>query len=80
METYIEAANKCIKAASAFMEEERLLAEAQRGLAKARDAYQLRQKEIELVRVRKEIDALKTAIPLLVENREPSTTPAEIRR
>jgi hypothetical protein len=67
METYTEAANRFIKFATAFIEHAGLLAEAQRHLAKARDAYRLRQKEIEIVGVRKEIDALKIAIPLLIE-------------
>lgn len=67
METYIEAANRFIKFATAFMEHARLLAEAQHHLAKARHAYRLRQKEIEIVGLRKEIDALKIAIPLLIE-------------
>jgi hypothetical protein len=61
METYAEAANKCVNSATAFMEHARLFAEAKR-------AYELCQKEIELVRVRKEIDALKLVIPLLVED------------
>jgi hypothetical protein len=61
METYAEAANKCVNSATAFMEHARLFAEAKR-------AYELYQKEIELVRVRKEIDALKLVIPLLVED------------
>jgi hypothetical protein len=60
METYTEAASKFIKSATAFMAQVRLFAEAKR-------AYELWQKEIELVRVRKEIDALKLVIPLLVE-------------
>jgi hypothetical protein len=61
METYVEAANQCVNSAAAFMEHARLFAEAKR-------AYELYQKEIELVRVRKEIDALKLVIPLLVED------------
>ncbi len=61
METYAEAVNKCVNSATAFMEHARLFAEAKR-------AYELCQKEIELVRVRKEIDALKLVIPLLVED------------
>jgi hypothetical protein len=67
LETYREAANRFITSATAFMEQARRLAEAQRRLAKARDAYRLRQKELKLVRIRKEIDALKIAIPLLIE-------------
>jgi hypothetical protein len=51
MEAYTEAANTCIA---------RLFAEAKR-------AYQLWPKEIELIRLRKEIEALKLVIPLLVE-------------
>jgi hypothetical protein len=60
MEAYTEAANKCINSATAFMKHARLFVEAKR-------AYDLWQKEIELGRVRKEIDALKLVIPLLVE-------------
>ena len=60
METYAEAASKCVNSATAFMEHARLFAEAKR-------VYELWQKEIELVRVRKEVDALKLVIPLLVE-------------
>jgi hypothetical protein len=60
METYTEAANQCINSATAFMEHARLFAEAKR-------AYELLQKEIELLRLRKEISALKLVIPLLVE-------------
>jgi hypothetical protein len=60
MEAYTEAANKCITSATAFIERARLFAEAKR-------VYDLWQKEIELVRVGKEIDALKLVIPLLVE-------------
>src|ERR1700687_3540041 len=60
MEAYTEAANKCIPSATTFMEHARLFAEAKR-------VYELWQKEIELVRVRKEVDALKLVIPLLVE-------------
>jgi hypothetical protein len=38
-------------------------------LAEARRAYQLWQKEIELVRLHREIEALKLVIPLLTEER-----------
>jgi len=62
LETYTEAANRCIKSATAFMEHARLLAEAWR-------VYQLWQKEIELVRLHKEIEALKLVTPLLIEER-----------
>jgi hypothetical protein len=62
METYFEAVNKFTKSATAFMEHVRLLAEARR-------AYQLWQKEIELIRLHKEIEALKLVIPLLTEER-----------
>ena len=57
---YGEAANNCIILATAFMENALVYVEAQR-------EYKLWQKEIELVRVRKEIEALKLVIPLLVE-------------
>lgn len=60
MEGYGEAANNCIILATAFMENALVYVEAQR-------EYKLWQKEIELVRVRKEIEALKLVIPLLVE-------------
>jgi hypothetical protein len=60
MEAYTQAANKCISSATVFMERAGLFAEAKRG-------YELWQKEIELVRVRKEVIALKLVIPLLVE-------------
>jgi hypothetical protein len=60
MEGYGEAANNCIILATAFMENARVYVEAQR-------EYELWQKEIELARVRKEIEALKLVIPLLVE-------------
>jgi hypothetical protein len=60
MATYNEAANKFTQSAIAFMEYERVLTQARR-------ESQLRQKEIELARLRKEIGALKLVIPLLVE-------------
>src|ERR1700730_13240488 len=60
MEAYTEAVNKCVTSATTFMEHARLFAETKR-------VYELWQKEIELVRVRKEIGALKLVIPLLVE-------------
>ena len=60
MEGYGEAANNCIILATAFIENARVYVEAQW-------EYKLWQKEIELVRVRKEIEALKLVIPLLVE-------------
>ena len=63
METYTEAVNKCIKSATTFMEHAHAFAEAKRG-------YKLWQKEIELIRVRKEIDALKLVLPLLVEEED----------
>jgi hypothetical protein len=62
METYTEAVNKFTKSATAFMEQVRLFVEARR-------AYQLWQKELELVRLHKEIEALKLVIPLLIEER-----------
>jgi hypothetical protein len=58
--TYTEAVNKFNLAATDFMEYARLLTEAQ-------NAYQRWQKEIELVRLRREIDALKLVIPFLIE-------------
>jgi hypothetical protein len=61
MATYTEAVVKFTKAATEFMEFAYLLTEAQ-------DAYQLRQKEDELVRLRREISSLKLVIPLLVED------------
>lgn len=61
MENYTEAASKFIKSATALMKHARVFAE-------AKWAFELWQKEIELVRVRKEIDALKLVIPLLVEH------------
>lgn len=60
MEAYTEAANKCLSSATAFLEHARLFLEAKR-------AYDLWQREIEIARVRKEIDALKLVIPLLVD-------------
>ena len=60
MEAYTEATNTCIASATAFIEHARLFAEAKR-------AYELWQKEIELIRLGKEIEALKLVIPLLVE-------------
>jgi hypothetical protein len=61
MATYTEAVNKFTKAAMEMMEyAHRLTA--------ARNAYLLRQKECELIRVRREIDSLKIVIPLLVED------------
>ena len=61
MATYTEAANKFTQAATELAEYARLLTE-------ARNAYLLRQKEIELVRLRKEIDSLNLVIPLLMED------------
>jgi hypothetical protein len=61
MATYTEAVVRFTKAAEEFMEFARLLSEAQ-------DAYQLWQKEAELVRLRREISSLKLVIPLLVED------------
>ena len=61
MATYTEAVDQFTKAAKEFMEFARLLTEAQ-------DAYQLWQKEVELVRLRREISSLKLVIPLLVED------------
>ena len=61
MATYTEAVNKFTKAAMEIMEYARLL-------TAARNAYLLRQKESELVRLRREIDSLKLVIPLLVED------------
>jgi hypothetical protein len=61
MATYTEAVDQFTKAAKEFMEFARLLTEAQ-------DAYQLWQKEAELVRLRREISSLKLVIPLLVED------------
>jgi hypothetical protein len=58
--TYTEAVDKCIAFATTFMEHARVYVEAKREL-------ELWQKEIELVRVRKEVDALRVVIPLLVE-------------
>jgi len=63
METYTEAVNKCIKSATTFMEHAHAFDEAKRG-------YELSQKEIQLIRVRKEIDALKLVLPLLVEEED----------
>jgi hypothetical protein len=60
MEAYTEAANKCIGSATAFLEHARLFIEAKR-------AHDLWQKETEILRLRKEIDALKLVIPLLVD-------------
>jgi len=60
MEAYTEAANTCIASATDFIEHARLFAEAKR-------AYELWQKESEVIQVRKEIEALKLVIPLLVE-------------
>jgi hypothetical protein len=57
---YTEAVDKCIAIATAFMEHASVYAEAKR-------EHELWQKEIELVRARKEVDALKLVIPLLVE-------------
>ena len=59
--TYTEAVDKCIAFAAAFMEHARVYVEAKREL-------ELWKKEIELVRMRKEVEALKVVIPLLVEN------------
>lgn len=59
--TYAEAVTKFTKAAIELMEYARLLTE-------ARNAYLLRQKECELVRLRREIDSLKLVIPLLIED------------
>jgi hypothetical protein len=59
--TYTEAVTKFTKAAIELMEYARLLTE-------ARNAYLLRQKECELVRLRIEIDSLKLVIPLLIED------------
>jgi len=61
MATYTEAVTKFTKAAIELMEYARLLTE-------ARNAYLLRQKESELVRLRREIDSLKLVIPLLIED------------
>ncbi len=61
MATYTEAVNKFTKAATEIMEYALLL-------TAARNAYLLRQKESELVRLRREIDSLKLVIPLLVED------------
>jgi hypothetical protein len=61
MATYTDAVNKFAKAATEIMEYARLLTE-------ARNAYLLRQKESDLVRLRREIDSLKLVIPLLVED------------
>jgi hypothetical protein len=61
MATYTEAVNKFTKAAMEIMEYARLL-------TAARNAYLLRQKESELVRLRREIDSLRLVIPLLVED------------
>jgi len=60
MEGYGEAASNCIILATAFIENARVYVEAQW-------EYKLWQKEIELVRIRKEIEALILVIPLLVE-------------
>jgi hypothetical protein len=60
MATYTDAVNKFTKAAMELMEYARLL-------TAARNAYLLRQKESQLVRLRREIDSLKLVIPLLVE-------------
>jgi hypothetical protein len=67
MATYIEAANKFTKAAVEFMEYARLL-------TGARNAYQLQQKQVELVRLHREIDSLKLVIPLLLEDSDVSQT------
>jgi hypothetical protein len=61
MATYTEAANKFTKAAMEIMEYAHRL-------TGARNACLLRQKECELVRLRREIDSLKIVIPLLVED------------
>jgi hypothetical protein len=61
MATYTDAVNKFAKAAMEFMEYARLL-------TAARNAYLLRQKESQLVRLRTEIDSLKLVIRLLVED------------
>ena len=61
MATYTEAVVRFTKSAKEFMEFARLLTEAQ-------NAYQLWQKEAELVRLRREISSLKLVIPLLVED------------
>jgi hypothetical protein len=60
MATYNEAANKFTQSAVAFIEYERVITHARR-------ESELRQKEIEVARLRKEIGALKLVIPLLVE-------------
>jgi hypothetical protein len=61
MATYTDAVNKFTEAAMEIMEYARLL-------TAARNAYLLRQKESELVRLRREIDSLRLVIPLLVED------------
>ena len=61
MATYTDAVDKFTRAATEIMEYARLL-------TMARNAYLLRQKESELVRLRREIDSLKLVIPLLVED------------
>lgn len=60
MATYHEAVDKFTRFATAFMEHERVLTQTRR-------QSQLREKEIELARLRKEIGALKLVIPLLFE-------------
>ena len=61
MATYTEAVDKFTRAATEIMQYARLL-------TAARNAYLLRQKESELLRLRREIDSLKLVIPLLVED------------
>jgi hypothetical protein len=67
MATYTEAVTKFTKAAIELMEYARLLTE-------ARNAYLLRQKESEVVRLRTEIDSLKLVIPLLIEDLDAGQT------
>lgn len=69
---YTEALNKFTKAATEFMEYARLLAE-------ARNAYQLRHKEIELAQLRREIDSLKLVISLLIEDSDVCQTENQYR-
>ncbi len=63
MAAYTEAADKFTTAAAEIMEHAHRLAE-------ARNAYQRWQKETELVRLRKEVAALRLVIPLLVDERD----------
>jgi len=61
VEAYTDAANKCIRLATALIEYSHWLANARRN-------YELQQKQNDLARVRQEVDALRLVVPLLLES------------